>query len=112
VIAFLTSRLGILSCAGGALLLVALYAWGLQERNGRLELEKAAADIRTASLQRDVDAAKSAEVKANEIIRGLAAESAALDTKVKDYENELETRPDSRCGLTDADVRRLRDIAG
>lgn len=110
MIAFLTSRLGILSCAAGAVLLVALYAWGLQQENGKLELEKVAAEAREASLQRDVDAGKEAEQKSGEIIRGLSAAAASADAKVRNYEEELKARPDGGCTITDADVRRLRDI--
>jgi len=112
MIAFLTSRLGILACAAAALFLMGLYTWGLQQQNGKLSLEKVAAETRTASLQRDVDAGKAAEQNANKIIRDLSAKSTALDEKVREYAKELESRPDGNCALTDADIDRLRHIGG
>jgi hypothetical protein len=110
MIAFLTSRLGIAACAAGALLLVGIYAWGLRQENGKLELEKAAVEAHAESLQRDIDAAKDAAAKSGEIIRGLSASASAADAKVREYERDLESRPNGDCALTDADVGRLRDI--
>ena len=110
MIAFLLSRTGILAVAAGGFMLLALYAWGLQQANGRLELEAAAAKTREDSLKRDVTASEAAEVRSNEIIRGLSAEAAHLDQKVRDYADELATRPAGGCALSERDVERLLSI--
>ncbi len=110
MIAFLTSRLGIAAVAAVAALVVWLYVSGLRSDVARLELERAAAEAKAASLERDLAAGHAAETAANEIIRDLSARSHALDDKVRAYEKELETRPDGRCALSDRDVEWLRDI--
>jgi hypothetical protein len=110
--AFLSSKVGIAVAIGAAAATVILwlYVAGLRSENALLELQKANAEARIESLQRDINAGKAAETKANEIIRDLSATSAAADAKVREYAKELESRPDSRCALVDRDLEWLRNI--
>lgn len=110
--AFLSSKIGIAVALGtaAAIVMLWLYVSGLRAENALLALEKANAEARIESLQRDVDAAKAAESAANEIIRDLSARKSHLDGQVRTYEQELERLSDSRCSLTDSDVEWLRNI--
>lgn len=110
--AFLSSKIGIAVVLGtaAAAVMLWLYVSGLRAENALLELQAANAAARIESLQRDLDAVKVAEASANEIIRDLSARESQLDGIVRDYEKELESRPDSRCALTDRDVEWLQSI--
>lgn len=63
-----------------------------------------------ASMQRDVAAA----AQAQEVERAQAAELEAqrqqLETKVNDYAEALNARPDAKCALTDDDLRSLGGV--
>lgn len=110
--AFVSSKIGIavVLVTAAAAVMLWLYVSGLRTKNALLELKAANAEAKVESLQRDIKAAEDATAKANEIIRDLSARQSQLDGQVRDYEKELESRPDSRCALTDSDVEWLRNI--
>lgn len=69
---------------------------------------EAALQAEIAALERDRDAARSAEAESDDMASALAAANEKLQQEVDAYAKDLELRPDSRCALTPDDIRRLR----
>lgn len=65
-----------------------------------------------ATQARDLKAWEAADKVAKDEQARLLAENIELNNQVTDYEKELLLRPAPACSLSDADVKRLRDIGG
>lgn len=99
--------------AGGLVLLaLALVGYIYAQGHGAATrgCEAAALRARIATLEADQTAARDAQRRAEGIAANLRARTEADQKRIADYETELAKQPARSCGLSDADVKRLRSI--
>ena len=110
VLRFLTTPIGQMVCV----ILITLLAYFYGHHEGKQEVRQAWAAANQRAKQEKLEFERTMQNRLDKIE---SEKSAALEKqqedflrKIADYETELKKRPDARCTLNGADLKRLRNI--
>lgn len=107
---FLRSPLGLVLVGGLAALLFTSYVYNKGYEAASLECQAGALKTEIDILKRDIQVAQEAEQEAERLANETAARAIEMEERVRAYEEELASRPDGACVLSDADLERLWGI--